>query len=232
MVRTCGEIEVNYRNHHLAEWRRGEDIKMKANKAAIGLCKGMDRLMYVWRESEDLVACRKRASSAVPTDWIVYWNQGSRQTSGIEAIYSLDMRAWPLVRHFHKMYRNQIVIMRMFMLFDRVRACVRVCVCARECVCVCVCTYACMHARKNTRTQASTRERTHARTYARTHARTHPGLYANYLVSEEKYYVLCVWNMEIDTKKLCMHCLCVHLCKHLSDIVHLSGYFSFSIYLA
>ena len=174
----------------------------------------------VWRESEDLVACRKRASSAVPTDWIVYGNQGSRQTRGIEAIYSLDMRAWPLVRHFHKMYRNQIVIMRMFMLFDRVRACVRMCVCARECVCVCVCTYA-MHARKNTRTQARTPERMHART----HARMHPGLYANYLV----YYVLCVWNMEIDTKK---HCLCVHLCKHLSDIVHLSGYISFSIYLA
>ena len=221
MVRTCVEIEVNYRNHHLAEWRRGEDIKMKANKAAIGLCKGMDRLRFndIWRQSEDLVACRKRVSSAVPTDWIVFGNQGSRQTRGIEDIYSLDMRAWPLVRHFHKMYRNQIVIMRMFMLFDRVRACVRMCVCAR--VCVCVRAYACTHAR--------THARKHDRQNARTHARMHPGLYANYFVSEEHYYILCVWNMEIDTKKLCMHCLCVHLCKHLCNIVHLSGYFSITI---
>ena len=206
MVRTCGEIEVNYRNHYLAEWRRGEDIKMKTNKAAIGLCKGMDRLRFndIWRESEDLVACRKRVSSAVATDWIVFGNQGSRQTRGIEDIYSLDMRAWPLVRHFHKMYRNQIVIMRMFMSFDRVRTCVRVCVCVRACVHVCVCLRArvCTHARTQEHMYASTNARTHARAHARTRVRMHPGLHANYFVSEEQYYVLCLWNMDIDTKKV------------------------------
>ena len=63
---------------------RGEESKSKANKPAVAICIGMDRLRFnaLWRESEYRVPCRKRACSGVPTDCISVWKSTNKEHRG------------------------------------------------------------------------------------------------------------------------------------------------------